>query len=103
MCSQCWNCDILFIDLFIFFIFFIFLLFCLVFFYFHSVSFISFVVLCNFQCRAVLQIWMTEGQGPAVLAGACGACLDIFSPGYHLSFLFLSLSLSLSERRLDID
>ena len=46
----------------------------------------------NFQCRGVLQIWITGGQGPIVLAvGAGGGCLDIFSLIYH--FFFLSPSL----------
>ena len=43
----------------------------------------------NFQCRGVLLIRITAGQGPIVLAaGAGGGCLDIFSLIYHLSFLF---------------
>ena len=34
----------------------------------------------NFQCRCVLLIWITVGQGPVALAvGADGGCLDIFS------------------------
>ena len=42
----------------------------------------------NFQCRGVLQTWITVGQGPIVLAvGAGGGCLDIFALIYHLSFL----------------
>ena len=46
----------------------------------------------NFQCRGVLLIWITVGQGPIVLAvGAGGGCLDIFSLIYHLSFLSPSL------------
>ena len=46
----------------------------------------------NFQCRGVLLIWITVGQGPIVLAvGAGGGCLDIFSIIYHLSFLSPSL------------
>ena len=33
----------------------------------------------NFQCRDVLLIWITVGQGPTALAvGAGGGCLDIF-------------------------
>ena len=47
----------------------------------------------NFQCRGVLPIWITVGQGPIVLAmGAGGGCLDIFFS--RLSFLS-SFSLSL--------
>ena len=47
----------------------------------------------NFQCRAVLLIWIRVGQRPSVLAvGAGGGCLDIFSLVYYFSF-FLSLSL----------
>ena len=46
----------------------------------------------NCQCRGVLLIWITVGQGPIVLAvGAGGGCLDIFSLIYHLSFLSPSL------------
>ena len=46
----------------------------------------------NFQCRGVLLIWITVGQGPIVLAvGAGGGCLDIFSLMYHFSFLSPSL------------
>ena len=46
----------------------------------------------NFQCRGVLLIWITVGQGPIVLAvGAGEGCLDIFSLIYHLSFLSHSL------------
>ena len=46
----------------------------------------------NFQCRGVLLIWITVGQGPIVLAvGVEGGCLDIFSLIYHLSFLSPSL------------
>ena len=46
----------------------------------------------NFQCRGVLLIWITVGQGPIVLAvGAGSGCLDIFSLIYHLSFFSLSL------------
>ena len=48
----------------------------------------------NFQCRGVLLIWITVGQGPAALAvGAGGGCLDIFT---HPSFLS-SFSLSLGD------
>ena len=48
----------------------------------------------NFQRRGVLLIVMIVGQGPTALAvGAGGCCLDIFSLIYHVSFLFLSLSL----------
>ena len=46
----------------------------------------------NFQCRGVLLIWITVGQGPIVLAvGAGGDSLDIFSLIYHLTFLSPSL------------
>ena len=49
----------------------------------------------NFQCRGVLLVWMTVGQGPIALAvGAGGGGLDIFFS--HLSFLF-SFSLSLGD------
>ena len=42
----------------------------------------------NFQCRGVLLVWMTVGQGPIALAvGAGGGCLDIFSLIYLFSFL----------------
>ena len=42
----------------------------------------------NFQCRGVLLIWITVGQGLTALAvGAGGGCLDIFSLVYHFSFL----------------
>ena len=45
-----------------------------------------------FQCRGVLLIWITVGQGPIVLAvGAVGICVDNFSLLYHLSFLSPSL------------
>ena len=51
----------------------------------------------NFQCRGVLLIWITVGQGPTALAvGAGGGCLDIFTLVYHFSFL-ISFSLSLWE------
>ena len=46
----------------------------------------------NFQCRGVLLIWITVGQGPTALAvGTDGGCLDIFTPVYHFSFLSPSL------------
>ena len=46
----------------------------------------------NFQCRGVLLIWITVGQGTIVLAvGAGGSCLDNFSLIYDLSFLSPSL------------
>ena len=46
----------------------------------------------NFQCRGVLLIWITVGQGPIALAvGAGGGCLDIFSLVYLFSFLSPSL------------
>ena len=38
-------------------------------------------------------VWMIVGQGPTVLAvDAVGGCLDIFTPIYLFSPLFLSLS-----------
>ena len=44
------------------------------------------------QCRGVLPIWITVGQGLIVLAiGAGGGCLDIFSLVYHFSCLSPSL------------
>ena len=53
----------------------------------------------NFQCRGVLLVWMTVGQGPIVLAvGAGGGCLDIF-----LSSIFSLFFLPLFGRRSDID
>ena len=46
----------------------------------------------NFQCRGVLLIWITVGQGPIVLAvGAGGVFLDIFALICHFSFLSPSL------------
>ena len=46
----------------------------------------------NFQCRGVLLVWITVGQGPIVLAvGAGGGCLDIFSLVCRFSFLSPSL------------
>ena len=48
----------------------------------------------NFQCRGVLLIWIRVGQGPtALVVGAGGGCLDIFSLVYPFSSLSLSLSL----------
>ena len=49
----------------------------------------------NFQCRGVLQFWITVGQGPtALVVGAGGGCLDIFI----LIYPFLSsFSLSLGD------
>ena len=47
-------------------------------------------IICYFklQCRGVLLIWITVGEGPAALAvGAGGGCSDIF---------FLSFTISLS-------
>ena len=42
----------------------------------------------NFQCRGVLLIWITVGQGPTAFAiGAGGGCLAIFYLVYHFSFL----------------
>ena len=52
----------------------------------------------NFQCRGVLLIWITVGQGPIVLAvGAGGVFGHFFS---RLSFLF---SFYLSGRQPDKD
>ena len=46
----------------------------------------------NFQCRGILLILITVGQGPTALAvGAGGGCLDIFTLVYHFSFLSPSL------------
>ena len=46
----------------------------------------------NFQCRGILLIWVTEGQGPIALAvDAVGGYLDIFTLVYHFSFLSPSL------------
>ena len=48
----------------------------------------------NFQCRGVLLIWIhvTVGQGPiALVVGAGGGCLDIFTLVYHFSDFALSL------------
>ena len=42
----------------------------------------------NFQCRGVLLIWIIVGQGTtALVVGAGGGCLDVFSLVYHFSFL----------------
>ena len=47
----------------------------------------------NFQCWGVLLIWIRVEQGPtALVVGAGGSCLDIFSLVCHFSFSF-SLSL----------
>ena len=41
----------------------------------------------NFQCQAVLLKGIIVGQGPiALVVGAGGGCLDIFSLFYHFSF-----------------
>ena len=46
----------------------------------------------NFQCRGVLLIWITVGQGPTALTvGAGGCCLDIFTLIYPFSLLSPSL------------
>ena len=46
----------------------------------------------NFQCRGVLLVWMIVGQGPiALVVGAGGGCLDIFSLICLFSFLSPSL------------
>ena len=48
----------------------------------------------NFQCRAVLLIWIIVGQGLTALAvGVGGGCLDIFT----LLYLFSPISPSLLE------
>ena len=48
----------------------------------------------NFQCRGVLLVWITVGQGPSALAvGACGGCLEIFTLVQTDSFCLLSPSL----------
>ena len=49
----------------------------------------------NFQCRGVLLVWITVGQGPIALAiGAGGGLFGHFFS--HLPFLF-SFSLSLGD------
>ena len=54
----------------------------------------------NFQCWGVLLIWIRVGQWPtALIVGAGGGCLDIFS----LSSITSLFSLPLSGRRSDID
>ena len=47
----------------------------------------------NFQCRAVLLIWIIVGHGPniALAVSASGSCLDMFSLIYLFSFLSPSL------------
>ena len=46
----------------------------------------------DFQCRGVLLIWITVGQGPTALTvGAGGGCLDIFTLIYPFSPLSPSL------------
>ena len=46
----------------------------------------------NFQVRGVLQVWIRVGQGPtALVVGAGGGCLDIFTLIYPFSFLSPSL------------
>ena len=48
----------------------------------------------NFQCQAVLLIWLIVGQGPTAFAvGAGGGCLDIFT----LVYLFSPVTPSLWE------
>ena len=47
------------------------------------------MVLGNFQCRAVLLVWVVVGQWPTALAVcAGGGCLDVFAPVYHFSSFF---------------
>ena len=54
------------------------------------------MVLGNFQCRGVIQIWIIVEQGPILIpAEAGGGCLDIFSLPFHISYFFRS--------RLDVD
>ena len=54
------------------------------------------MVVDNFQCRGILLILITIGQGLSVLAvGAGGGCLDIFFS--RLLFLFYFLSTVLWE------
>ena len=55
------------------------------------------VVLSNFQFRGALLIWITEGQGPTLLAVGAGR-LDIF-----FSTIISLFFLNLSRIRLDID
>ena len=51
----------------------------------------------NFQCRGVLLIWITVGQGPiAHVADTAAGCLDIF-----LSSIFSLFFLPLSGRQPD--
>ena len=38
----------------------------------------------NFQCRGVLLVWISVGQGPTAV-GAGGGCLDIFTLVYPFS------------------
>ena len=46
------------------------------------------MVLDNFQCLGVPLLWEIVGQGPtALVVGAGGGCLDIFSLGCHFSLL----------------
>ena len=49
-------------------------------------------------------IWSTVGQGPtALVVGAGGGCLDIFTLIYPFSAFFLLFCLPLFGRRPDID
>ena len=51
--------------------------------------------LVNFQCRSVLLVWITVGQGPTALTVGAGG--GLFGHFYsHLSF-FSSFSLSLGD------
>ena len=53
----------------------------------------------NFQCRGVLLIWITVGQGPIVLAVGAGGVVWTFFLSSITSLFFLPLS----GRRPDID
>ena len=53
----------------------------------------------NFQCRGVLLIWITVGQGPIVLAVGAGGVVWTFC----LSSINFRFFLPLSGRRPDID
>ena len=53
----------------------------------------------NFQCRGVLFIWITVGQGPTVLAVGAEGVVSTFLLLSIISLFFLPLS----GRRPDID